>query len=302
MKKEIVTDTEESRILLADDRDWLALYRMETREKEPLGKKEEERLLGVLTMAGRGKLSRESMKVREARKRMVEGSLGLVFGVAWWCRNRRVDYKDLIGAGNIGLLGAVDKWKGQKGICWYTHACAHIRWAISEEIEQSGHLHVPKRHDIALLNQLRDSRRNLEDMGEQLHPRKIIQKALPEERAGSTMWQRAWSLLGCDLPTVSAEILDWEKLPICSTDKEGDENLERIEQWLKMANLTGGSRGETAVMSLLYGSAGDGCDLTYEEVGQIVGVSKQRVGKLFKLSGEKLQACVPSWANYYLKI
>jgi RNA polymerase sigma factor (sigma-70 family) len=293
----VSVDQENRRSLLFGDRDLVGLYRMEAEEKSGFSEKEAQQLLKSI----RTSLTQKDR--HNARTQLIEGSLDLVFRVAWWFRGRGMEPMDLIGNGNLGLAEAVDSVNSRrpkKDVPWRKYACYGIRWAIVEGLEKNRLLHISKRQDLVLLNRLRVFQSKKENAGVSCGPKELIDEVLPENGKNRAERQRAWALLESDIPTESLDNLDLEILPVCSPNERQEDNFEIADQWLEAARLTSGPKGERAIMSLLYGSAGGGSNLTYEDVGDLTGLHKQRVGLLFKRSKQKLAACAPAWTNCLL--
>lgn len=70
----------------------------------------------------------------EARNKLVNHNLRFVISVANHYRNRGVPLGDLIGAGNIGLITAAEKFDGTKGFKFISYAVWWIRQAVLQHI------------------------------------------------------------------------------------------------------------------------------------------------------------------------
>ena len=67
---------------------------------------------------------------REARDRMVQANLGLVAAIARHFLGRGLDYDDLIGEGNLGLIRAAQRFNSSFGTKFSTYAAFWIKEAI----------------------------------------------------------------------------------------------------------------------------------------------------------------------------
>ena len=74
----------------------------------------------------------------ETRNRLVEGNLRLVVSIAKHYVNQGVEFLDLIQAGNLGLITAVEKFDYEKGCAFSTYANWWIKQYISRSIMNNG--------------------------------------------------------------------------------------------------------------------------------------------------------------------
>ncbi len=74
-----------------------------------------------------------------ARAHFIEANTRLVVSIAKHYRNYGLPFQDLIQAGNIGLIHAVDKFDGSKGNRFSTYATWWIRQSIMRSLTQQGH-------------------------------------------------------------------------------------------------------------------------------------------------------------------
>lgn len=90
-----------------------------------------------------------------ARERMIMGNQRLVVSIAKRYRKLGIDFRDLISAGNLGLMRAVDKWEPERGFKFNTYAVWWIRQAITREIADHGRtIRIPV-HAIGYLYTIR---------------------------------------------------------------------------------------------------------------------------------------------------
>jgi RNA polymerase primary sigma factor len=128
------------------------------------GKKAEERLASDddLSLEEMDRLQGEVLKGEAARERFIEANTRLVVNVAKRYRNYGLPFQDLIQAGNIGLIRAVDKFDYEMGNRFSTYAMWWVRQAIKRTLTQQGYtIRLP----YYLRNRLRriaETRRRLE--------------------------------------------------------------------------------------------------------------------------------------------
>ena len=98
------------------DESVLAMYLKEI-NKIPLLNHDEENILAVRAKAGD----------KAAREKIVNANLRFVVNVAKKYQNLGLDFEDLVGEGNVGLLTAIDKFDASKGYHFISYAVWWIR-------------------------------------------------------------------------------------------------------------------------------------------------------------------------------
>ena len=114
----------------------------------------------------------------QARDKLVQANLRFVIDVAKNYQNRGLSLSDLIGAGNLGLLTAAERFDGTKGFKFISYAVWWIRQSIMQSIaEQARTVRLPLNKlsllkDISRvsrrLGQGRESEPNVEQIAEEL--------------------------------------------------------------------------------------------------------------------------------------
>lgn len=108
------------------DENVLAMYLNEI-NKIPLLDHNEENALAVRAKAGD----------KSAREKIVNANLRFVVNVAKKYQNLGLDFEDLIGEGNAGLLTAIDKFDASKGYHFISYAVWWIRQSILKAIYET---------------------------------------------------------------------------------------------------------------------------------------------------------------------
>ncbi len=132
--------------------DSIKLYLKEI-STQPLLKKEEEYELACKVKNGD----------KKAKKKFISSNLKLVVSIAKNYIGRGLDFQDLIGFGNAGLINATEKYDVEKGYKFSTYATWWIRQAISRAIDDtSRNIRVPV-HIGEKIRSYKKTKANLED-------------------------------------------------------------------------------------------------------------------------------------------
>ena len=98
-----------------------------------------------------------------ARQSMIEHNLRLVVSIAKGYLGRGVPLSDLIEAGNLGLMHAIDKFEPERGFRFSTYATWWIRQAVERAVMNQGRVIRLPVHVVRELQQVLRARRTLEN-------------------------------------------------------------------------------------------------------------------------------------------
>lgn len=218
---------------------------------------------------------------REALQRLVQANLRFVISVAKRYRGRGLPFADLIQQGNLGLLTAAMKFDPERGVKFISYAVWWIRQNIQAALAHHG---LSVRLPVNRMAELSKIRRAHETLREELDREPTHSEIAERADLDPTTVEMLLGLAAGELP-MDARVGEDEKstlgerLVLEDTSQSFASAEDRFLRDQIEEALRGLRERDARILRLYYGLGGERAH-TLEQIGEVLGITRERVRQL----------------------
>ncbi|MCH2175479.1 MAG: RNA polymerase sigma factor RpoD/SigA [Lentisphaeria bacterium] len=224
---------------------------------------------------------------------MIQGNLRLVVSIAMEFSYQRIEFEELISAGNVGLIQAVKKFDPSKGAKFSTYAAWWIKQSIRRSITESNRLiRIPTSSLRKIRKIQRLEQKMTEDLGRTPTDFEMSENSEYSEKVISKLKNSNISSVSLDQP-----LQDGEEDTIVNMIEDPDQTAPDVQMLFKdmvsklQEKISILNEREVLILNMRFGLDG-AAPATLESISEVVGLTRERVRQIQKRAIEKLRDAI----------
>ena len=236
-------------------------------------------------------LASERHRLDARRNRLAEVNLRLVVMLAKSYRRSGVPFPDLVQEGNLGLMRAIDKFDYRVGTRFSTYAAWWIRQAVAREATRQ---RETVRMPFGLVDKRRRASRAARSLAQTLGRAADTDEVAEELGMTQAQARRALEAVPRSIPLhafVSEEgDRPWDEVLSDADATMVDEDVAAKQRQLAAVRVLDRlTPREQHIVRRRFGLGGSGEEVTLREIGEELGLSRERIRQLEAIALEKLR-------------
>jgi len=225
-----------------------------------------------------------------ARERMIRANLRLVISIAKKFAHRGLSLLDLIEEGNLGLLKAIEKFDPERGVKFGTYGTWWIKQSIQRAImDTAPTVRIPTYMVEMIHKWKRASLKLTQKLGRKPYPAEIAKAMKLTGPAGEAIRQAINTSYSSQQP-LSLDLL-WKAIHDSPDEPSWMPDIPEDTSWLIKRYLENVDGREAEILKMRYGLGGEP-PLTLREVGERMGVTRERIRQIEKSALKKIRAAL----------
>ncbi len=232
---------------------------------------------------------------RRALEKLTRANLRFVVSVAKQYQNQGLSLPDLINEGNLGLIKAAEKFDETRGFKFISYAVWWIRQSILQALAEQARIVRLPLNQVGSLNKISKAFSRFEQENERRPSAEELAESLdlPVEKVADTM-KVSGRHVSVDAPFADGDdnslldVLENADSPVADRSLIDESLSQEVERALGQL-----SEREQKVVKMFFGI--DGHEMTLEEIGIKMGLTRERVRQIKEKAIRKLRGARKNW-------